>query len=176
MKIFNYKSFFICKTLGFTLIELLVVVLIIGILAAVAGPQYQKAVDKSKFMPYVALGKKIREAQEVYYMSNGRYALNLSDLDITMPPDCKTNNSNMISCGSGILINNHSAGGGEGYGMLFVILCQKEGKQSWATCSQYDGIAVVTLYFNRAPSHAGEESCSAPKQNARGLRLCKNLS
>ena len=73
------------KNQAFTLIELLVVILIIGILAAIALPQYQKEVDRSQFMKAVTLGKKIWEAQQRYFLANGVYATHFEELDLDMP-------------------------------------------------------------------------------------------
>ena len=70
---------------GFTLIELLVVVLIIGILAAVALPQYNKAVFKSRLATVKSLVKSIVNAQEVYYLANAHFLEYNKDLNITLP-------------------------------------------------------------------------------------------
>ena len=69
---------------GFTLIELLVVVLIIGILAAVALPQYQKAVKKSRVAEVEILLKSAYDAAQVCYLSKGSSCA-ASELDLTFP-------------------------------------------------------------------------------------------
>ena len=75
------------KTTGFTLIEILVAVLIIGILAAIAIPQYQFSVEKTKAAQAFTILKALNDATERYYLTHGQYpALNDYDvLDITIP-------------------------------------------------------------------------------------------
>ena len=70
---------------GFTLIELLVVVLIIGILAAVALPQYQTAVMKTRYSELMSIVHNLKNAEEVFLMANGNYTQELDLLDISFP-------------------------------------------------------------------------------------------
>ena len=76
---------------GFTLIELLVVVLIIGILAAVALPQYQKAVDKSKVFAQLPKLKTVAASISRCLLEHGdiSFCSNLDNLDIKVDTTCE---------------------------------------------------------------------------------------
>ena len=58
---------------GFTLVELMVVVVIIGVLAAVAIPQFSGIINNSRVKADVATGKTIKDALDRYYTDNGSY-------------------------------------------------------------------------------------------------------
>ena len=74
---------------GFTLVELLIVIIIIGILATMAVPQYNKMVNRAKCAEGVTIAGSVLTAQMLYYMSssanltNGRIDAYLSSLDIS---------------------------------------------------------------------------------------------
>jgi prepilin-type N-terminal cleavage/methylation domain-containing protein len=70
------------KNKAFTLIELLVVVLIIGILAAIALPQYRYAVEKAKYTALIPEMKALYNAIQIFILTNGRNPQSLADLDI----------------------------------------------------------------------------------------------
>ncbi len=75
--------------LGFTLLELLVVVLIIGILAAIALPQYKKAVEKSKATQALTLLQALYQSATVYQLNTGNWPTSIEELDIDIPADFK---------------------------------------------------------------------------------------
>jgi len=66
---------------GFTLIELLVVLVIIGILAAIAVPQFTKAREKAYYAAMKADIRNLAAQQELYYATEYSYTSSLTDLE-----------------------------------------------------------------------------------------------
>ena len=139
---FGDDGFFYERQLsGFTLIELLVVVLIIGILAAVAVPQYQKAVQKTRVKSMLFLIKSIVQAQRVYYLANNQYTYDFSKLDIELPGE-----NSPISCSSAYNSGNYNS-----------VYCKYQGLSDLTVERYYDQESTLCW----ASSDAAKEICKA---------------
>ncbi len=74
---------------GFTLIELLVVVLIIGILTAVALPQYRVAVERARVARALPVLRALVQAKTRYYLANGEHTADMDMLDVQVSYESK---------------------------------------------------------------------------------------
>ena len=103
---------------GFTLIELLVVVLIIGILAGVAIPQYEVAVKKSRLSANISIVRTLADAEEAYYMANGAYTGLVTQLDVDMPTGCEfvtsASDNGYVRTSNGVILDLLGAAGDSG--------------------------------------------------------------
>ena len=138
---------------AFTLIELLVVILIIGILAAVAVPKYQLAVDKSRLVQLIATATAIKQAEERYYLAEGKYANEWALLDVSF------NDTNGITLPEATGTMDHPS----------IITVRQDSK-----------LPGIMLYFGTTfsgnSSWNNARACYALKANTRANQLCQQVS
>ena len=151
---------------GFTLIELLVVVLIIGILAAMAMPQYFKAMERSRMTEAVTLLANIAQAQQRKYMQINAYAKNYSGLDVA--PKGATAGE---YCTKGTLASSKC---GNGNGFLVTLEQTNTSLNKGNAVAKRVGPGTLQYEYSLTRYYNGEGTqCSASNKN--GAELCMDF-
>ena len=153
---------------AFTLIELLVVVLIIGILAAVALPQYQKAVAKARLANLVTMGNAVVQAEEIYYLANNAYTEHWEDLNISF---------------QGRILDNRAGGAGDWWRnkTINMYLILKMSSQPDSVLIRDSLLPDVQLRFGFQSTtygswKGGRRACYALSTNKSANQLCQNVT
>ena len=153
------------KNHAFTLIEVLVVVLIIGILSAIALPQYQVSVYKSRLQGLMPIMRAIREAETEYKLANGSYTKDLDSLTINFPK------GKACSGGSAVYANNYDVC--VDYGGTFCAIDIPEDTAPQVICGTKDPLMLIRLTH---PLSGLYWACWSTAEKPLTVRVCKAIS
>lgn len=149
---------------GFTLIELLVVVLIIGILAAMAMPQYFKAVERSRMTEADQLLSSIAQAQQRKYLQINKYSLDYGTLDVAPKG---------ASGATFYTKGNPTTGGGNGFAVTMSGQTYVDGKATAKRVAASNS-GVLQYDYELSRNYASDKTTCKGK-NANGSSLCADF-
>jgi len=135
-------------------------VLIIGILAAIALPQYQISAAKARYTDLMNNVRNVKDAQEIYYMANGSYATNCIDLDLDFQNAVIT--SSYVTFPNGNFI--HCWHGGDGAGDRVAGLSKN-------SVNSFE----IILDKTSTQSTAWRVACWAAAGNTLAAKVCKSM-